>query len=89
MSEKLSKYTGPAIVAASELAATGVAVKSYIEGKPMPVSDVVALYSFWTFYVGIPAGIVAHAVLHIADNFRPKHTQFPQSPEFPQGPKST
>jgi hypothetical protein len=88
MSERL-KYVGPAIVAASELAATGIAVKSYLEGNPMPVHDLIALYSFWTFYIGIPAGIVAHAVLHIADHFRTKATQFPQSPEFPQSPNIT
>lgn len=85
-SEALRKYPGAAIVVASEVVATGIAAKSAIEGNPMPVNDLLVLYGFMTFYVGVPAGIVTQGILHIVDFIKGKKSQFPQIPESPKTP---
>lgn len=85
-SEMLRKYPGAAVVAATEVVATGIVTTAALEGHPMPVHELLGFYSFMTFYVGVPAGIVTQGVLHIVDFLKGKRPQFPQSPEFPQTP---
>lgn len=84
--ETLRKYPGAAVVAATEVVATGIVITAALEGHPMPVHELLGFYSFMTFYVGIPAGIVTQGVLYIVDFIKGKKAQFPQSPEFPQTP---
>jgi hypothetical protein len=85
LSETLRKYPGAAIITASEVVATGIAAKSTLEGNPMPVHDLLKLYSLM-LYIGGSVGFVTQGVLHIVDYFKGEKSQFPQSPEFPQTP---
>lgn len=86
LSEMLRKYPGAAVVAATEVVATGIAAKSALEGNPMPVRNLLELYGLMTFYVGMSAAVVAPGVLFLVDSFKAEKSQFPQSPEFPQTP---
>lgn len=45
-----------------ELGAGALATKRALEGNPMNVKELVAYFGFVTFYSGIPAAIVIHAV---------------------------
>ena len=49
----------------AETVATVAATKSALEGNPQNIKELMALYSFATFYVGIPVALVINVVRNL------------------------
>lgn len=85
--ETLQKHGGKAVLALSEVAATGVVVKYSLDGNPLSFHNLTFLYAFTTFYIGIPMGVAIQSVVNTVMHVSPDINKIEQSSlNFPNSP---